>query len=102
MSIKEKLAGLRGREYFDVWADWWKSEAADPVRDDVKDHIARKQFTCGDLVRICDRHDLPWKTFVEQLEKDGKIRTGTYAKMPQIGKLRAHIAQVDAERHDAP
>lgn len=89
--IKERLQNLRGSAYFDVWADWWKDEGQ-PVRVAVAENIANcGRLTPRDLVVICARYDLPWKTFVEQLEKDGQIPTGTYGRLPPIKKLRQRL-----------
>lgn len=90
-NIKLDLAGLRGGAYFDVWADFWKGPEGQAIRAEVVAQRATGDFKVSHVVRICDKHNLPWKTFVEQLEKDSLLQTGLYERMPPIKKLREAV-----------
>lgn len=95
--IKELLEGLKGGAYFDAWADWWATNEADPIRADVQELIDTNQLTPISLFRIREKHELPWKTFVEQLEKDGVLKTGIYDKLPSLDGIRKEVARRIAE-----
>lgn len=92
--ILKRLVFLRGAAYCDAWADWWRDEAAE-VKRAVEACFSAGKVTACDLIAVCDRYKLPWKTFIEQLEKDGRLPTGTYEKLPPIGIMRAELADME-------
>ena len=102
MTIREQLTSLRGGEYFDVWVDWWRSSDADSVRAEVQSLTDSRELTPITLFRVKEKFDLPWKTFVEQLEKDGILRTGIYDRLPSLDRIRKTWTQRQAQGRPQP
>lgn len=92
MTIKEQLDGLRGGDYFGVWRNWWTSHGPS-IKDEINAIVTLTgTFTPAQLIAVNDKHELPFKTFVEQLENDQILPIGTYGRLPAIGKMRKMLA----------
>jgi len=94
--MKERLVGLRGKEYFAELTAIF-AEVGDTLVAELKEtKTTTGNFTVGDLVLLADRHELPFKGTCEYLEKRNVIKCGSYDVMVLNGlnlrKLREQLA----------